>query len=153
FGHKDGVASGDTVSVPASDLPEGEFSWYTLTTVPYGAKHYSEVRNASVTKTECGQDGGTTVDPDGTVVPGEGGNPGKPGETETGSTGNTGNTGNAGSGKGHPGEGSHGSSATGAKEHSTGLPRTGAEVMGILAAGLVLVAGGAAVLRSRRVSR
>lgn len=156
FGHKDGVASGDTVSVPASDLPEGEFSWYTLTTDPYGAKHYSEVRNASVTKTECGQDGGTTVDPDGTVKPGEGGNPGKAGETETGSTGNTGNAGNAGSGKGHPGEGSHGSdasSATGTPKHSTGLPRTGAEVMGILAAGLVLVAGGAAVLRSRRVSR
>ena len=76
--------------------------------------------------------------------PGEGGDP------------ETGNTGSAGSGKGHPDEGSHGSdasSATGAQTHSTGLPRTGAEVMGILAAGLVLVAGGAAVLRSRRVSR
>ena len=153
FGHKDGVASGDTVSVPASNLPEGEFSWYTLTTDPYGAKHYSEVRNASVTKTECGQDGGTTVDPDGTVKPGEGGKPGKGGEP---GNGNTGSTGGAGSGTGHPGKGSHGSDASSAArpaKPSHGLPRTGAEVAGILAAGFALVAGGIAILRSRRFSR
>lgn len=153
FGVHENVASGDTVSVPASALPEGDFSWYTLTTDPYGAKHYSEVRDASVTTAECGEDGGTTVDPDGTVKPGEGGKPGKGDEPENG---NTGSTGGASSGTGHPGKGSHGSDASSAArpaKPSHGLPRTGAEVAGILAAGFALVAGGIAILRSRRFSR
>ncbi|QEU12323.1 lamin tail domain-containing protein [Dermabacter vaginalis] len=142
FGVHENVASGDTVSVPASALPEGDFSWYTLTTDPYGAKHYSEVRNASVTNAECGDGGGTTVDPDGKVIPGKGSEPGTGGST--------------GSGKEQPGEGSHGSDASSVArpaKPSHGLPRTGAEVAGILAAGFALVAGGIAILRSRRFSR
>ncbi len=147
FGVHKNVASGDTVNVPASDLPEGDFSWYTLTTDPYGAKHYSEVRNASVTNAECGEGDGTTVDPDGKVIPGEGSEPG---------SGQPGEGSEPGTGSGQPGKGSARSDAPSAgmpSRPSHGLPRTGAETAGILAAGLALVAGGIAVLRSRRFTR
>lgn len=153
FGSHENVASGERVNVPVVDLPEGDFSWYTLTTDPYGAKHYSEVRGASVTNVECG--GEEPAQPGQPGEPGKSGQPGEPGTDGQPGTGNPGKPGRSGN-DGQPGQPGTDGESTGAMRPghgSSNLPRTGAEVTGILAAGLALAAGGIAVLRSRRLSR